>query len=109
MTEWQDISWYYKCSEQRLQTSLKIAGELEVFHYSNHPLPIQRMLIVEKLNIIFKASDLSEKNEYSYSNINADEAFIQAPLKIGCPVEIQLYDDIDYDKCLPNGVALEFD
>ena len=41
----------------------KIAGELEVFRYSDHPLPKQRVMIVEKFNSIFLACDLSEKNE----------------------------------------------
>ena len=50
---------------------------------------------------------MSENDEYLYTN--ADEAFIQAPLKIGRHVEIQLYDDIDYDRYVPNGDALEFD
>ena len=80
---------------------------MEVFIYADHPLPKQRVMIVEKFNSIFSAYDMSEKNEYSSSN--ADEAFIQAPLRIGRPVEIQLYDDIDYERCVPNGDALEFD
>ena len=57
---------------------MKIAGELEVFHYSDHPLPKQSVMIVEKFYSTFLACDLSEKNEYSYSN--ADEVFIQAPI-----------------------------
>ena len=44
---------------------MKIAGELEVFRYSNNPLPKQRVMIVEKFNSIFSACDLSEKHEYS--------------------------------------------
>ena len=76
----------------------KIAGELEVFRYSNNPLPKQRVMIVEKFNSIFSACDLSEKHEYS----NIDEKMIQAPLESGVPYEILENDEIDITDCLKN-------
>ena len=85
----------------------KIASELEIFRYKDHTLPKQRSLIIEKFNAVFSKRESCDNDDCSYNN--ADEVFIQAPLKIGRPMEIQLHDDIDYDKCLPNGDNLEFE
>ena len=58
----------------------KIAGELEVYRYSDHSLPKQRALIVERFNTIFSASDLCENDEYSFSN--ADIGQTEALMRI---------------------------
>ena len=80
--------------------------ELEIFCYKVHTLPKQLSLIIEKLKTAFSKCDLCG-NDCSYTN--ADALFIQAPLKLGIPMETQLHDEITYDKSLQNGDNLEFE
>ena len=46
----------------------KIAGELEIFRYSDHSLPKQRSLIIEKFNAVFSKRKLCDSTQPDPNN-----------------------------------------